>query len=125
VSHAPVRVSRPDPSRPDPSPESLVNLGGHRYETLPASADTEPPEEVDADGARCARHRGVLGDPGPCRGCMKAREAAEQAAERQRAERLERRRNCQRCGGSGFIENADGRPVEKCDHRPLLEVVSS
>jgi 5-methylcytosine-specific restriction endonuclease McrA len=106
------------PSRPDPSrPQSVVNHGGQRYETFRASDATKPP--------RCNAHAHLTADddPGPCRGCMKAREAAEAAQAGRRADAQANRDNCARCGGTGWLEDADGSPVEKCDHRPLLELV--
>jgi hypothetical protein len=91
--------------------------GGQRNETLRASDATERP-----DKPRCTRHQDV-DEPPDCRGCMTAREAHEAAAERRKRARTDAARSCRRCGGSGWIENAEGDPVAKCDHRPLLEVV--
>lgn len=115
VSNGPVQLSRPVPTRPDPT---TVTQGGQRPETLSAAGATERPED-----SRCTAHKGILDDPGPCRGCMIARERAEADSVAEKAERIRRRLECKRCGGTGLIEAADGSPVAKCDHRPLLEVV--
>jgi hypothetical protein len=118
VSHGPVRSSRPDPTRPDPSRPSESELGGNRYVTSAPLGVTMRPED-----ARCTNHADVLGDPGPCRGCMKAREAFERTEKQAAADRAAAARDCRRCGGHLWLEFEDGSPAQKCDHRPILEVV--
>lgn len=86
---------------------------GQRNETLRSSAVTERPED-----ARCTDHDGVLMPPA-CRGCMIARETAERQAVEAKRHAAEARRNCRRCHGSSLLEDAAGKPIGKCDHRPL------
>lgn len=61
----------------------------------------------------CQDHRYVE-TPGPCGGCKTAREAIER---REQRTHLAVVADCTRCGGTGWIEDADGSPVRKCDHR--------
>lgn len=77
---------------------------------------------LDPADARCARHAGVTHPP-RCHDCRLAREDAEHRAARTTAALRDARNNCARCGGTGWIEADDGTPIEKCDHRPALEVV--
>lgn len=76
----------------------------------------------------CSRHpQGTASPCGPCKTARTRRAAwdrehADQLAERRRAA-AKARESCRRCGGSGWIEDDDGRPVQKCDHQPALEVL--
>ena len=116
VSHAPVRDSRPVPSRP----ELLSTERGERQVTLRAAEPTGPTPKSAAD-ARCSAHIGVA-DPGPCKGCKRAREQAEKEIERE-AEAIARAaeaqaRNCQLCEGTHFVLDENKRPTKRrCDHR--------
>lgn len=118
----------PGPTRPDPARIPMVTEREDRYETSRASDATALPS-LNPDDARCTAHRGI-DEPGPCRGCMRARQAVEAlagesktAAEAAKREKLKAREECGRCGGSGWIETVDGKPAAKCDHRPILSVV--
>jgi hypothetical protein len=100
-------VTSPAPSLPTPSQPLKADLikGGQRTETL------------DPSEARCTAHQGVA-DPGPCRGCMTARESAERALERVKLAVVDERRDCRMCDEDGFVlDESDGRPIARCDHQ--------
>lgn len=134
-----VPAPRPDPSRPDPSrPDQVIKEGRgessrsvpRENATPPPSSDSSwlpsaiadvPPEWVqDPRSARCPKHTGVQ-DPPPCRGCGKAREAAEAARdERDTAEAQaagERRAHidaCDLCDPNGLTDGHRG--LIRCPH---------
>lgn len=85
-----------------------------------AAPSDEPPDNDQEPPESCAAHpRGTDKPCGPC-GTAKLRNARwhkTQPARRQAAE--QRRKTCPRCHGSALIENAEGRPIGKCDHRPV------
>ena len=131
--------TEPD-SDPNPNgfrPESDSHIQSHRQlnsTTELTSVGDRPVTStpIDDSGSRptCTRHPN--GDTGEeCGGCAGVREWDERQAEKakraaERAE-LDRRRerakaiaNCPRCHGSGWIEDSDGNPVEKCDHRNAI-----
>lgn len=88
---------------------------GDRPVTLGAADDTQPPE--------CSKHPDGNATDENCHGCRRVREWHEGLAARVAAEYAQRRAGCERCGGTGWIETADGAPAAKCDHRPLLHSV--
>lgn len=83
----------------------------------------EEPHPGDARPAeRCAAHRDVDGDPGPCRACQRHREAAEQHARGVREARAIAVRHCPYCDGDGYRfepgRRVPAQPYERCDHTP-------
>lgn len=91
-----------------------LDLGGHRRETFPASAEPEPP--------RCIAHQGLPEDRvPPCRGCMIAAEKATEAATvTTAAQSLSIRMaidHCRNCNDDGWIEDPGTHdPIARCDH---------
>lgn len=84
---------------------SSMQLGEQRTETLnPADA-------------RCAAHFGVA-EPGPCRGCMKAREHIERVIDARRDAAIAAADNCPDCHGDHWLIDAvTGDNLGRCDHR--------
>lgn len=70
----------------------------------------------------CEKHQ-PNGTDTPCRNCGTARLAAE-AAQREKpsvkSAAEKRAKNCQTCGGDGWILNREGKPMGKCPHPDKL-----
>lgn len=84
------------------------DIGGASSRNVPGPRATEP--------TRCTKHQDTTIDPGPCRGCMTARENHESAAKTANAERMRIREACPDCNADGWLEAEDGRPIARCDH---------
>lgn len=112
------------------SKNSCKDLGGYRYESDARANATEPPEHsptsTNRPPERCAKHNNSQTDPGPCRGCMRAREHAEQWDRDQRLTRVMADRSCGLCDADGWRYEPGTRipltPYERCDHRQLRSV---
>lgn len=127
----PSALSRPVPTRPDPSrPEREVGVTEGGGSLRPQARDAEsaspevPPEWVgDPRRARCADHAGVASPP-PCRACGDLRQDAERVrADRQAteqaaaADRRAERDACTLCDGSGMApDGLSG--LLRCPHDP-------
>lgn len=100
------RASAPAyPSRPVPSPTTSAQERGQRTETL------------DPADARCSKHFGVA-DPGPCRGCMKAREHIERVIAARQDAAIAAADNCPDCHGDHWLIDIEtGDNLGRCDHR--------
>lgn len=99
-------------SETESEPQTKTSSGYEREQR------TEPSSPADE---RCTSHQGI-DDPGPCRGCMIARQAAEQRAEAARTAQLRRRLDCRHCDENGMVLDADSRPVRRCTHPHLAPV---
>lgn len=125
----PSRLELEKNSSPYPNP-SGIDLGGDRPEVnAPARVTTPPHKPLTSENRppeRCTQHRDIDADPGPCRGCLKAREHAEQWDEQHRTAALMAARHCQLCDAEGWRYELGTRvpltPYEHCDHRPLRSV---
>lgn len=115
VSHS--APTRPDPTRGVP----VVASGGGRPGTSARAPNaTTPGRPPD----RCSAHSGSGTEPGPCRGCMRAREHAEQWDGENRRERMVATRACTHCDVEGW--RIDPRnphrgpltPGVRCNHVP-------
>jgi hypothetical protein len=106
------------------------DLGGERLVSNARASATEPPNtdltSTNRPADRCSKHRHEDTDPGPCRGCMKAREHAEQWERQQYLDRIMANRNCNLCDADGWRYQPGTRvpltPYERCDHRSLRSV---
>lgn len=90
----------------------------------PPSSENRPPE-------RCTEHRELDTEPGPCRGCMKAREHAEQWDRDTEKTRITTVRACTWCDADGWRVDPANRhrgpisPGVRCDHTPLSQEPAS
>lgn len=109
-----------------------VKKGGNRPVSNARANATEPPPTAPTSGnrpdERCSRHHDLTTDPGPCRGCMRAREHAEQWDRDQHLNAIMVTRNCGLCDADGWRYELGSRvpmsPYTKCDHRPLIRSAS-
>jgi hypothetical protein len=111
VSHGLVTEPRPDPTRPD---HLLTTSEGESHLTLAASS------AAPSATPRCATHSKLPDwqDPGPCVGCQRTRQSTEKARAAAAVAAIEARIKCERCLGSGLLEDPETRePIGKCDHR--------
>lgn len=105
------------------------DLGGNRYVSNAPARVTEPPHETPSSAnrplERCSEHRDLNTDPGPCRGCMKAREHAQQWDKDTLRQRVIDVRACTWCDPDGWRIDPRHKhrgpisPAVRCDHTPL------
>lgn len=97
----------------------------HNPDPQPATLEGEP-QPIDADSVEppryCSKHpNGTDDNCGPCKTARLKWEAWRDNApirvRRQRLADATRRANCPDCHGTGWTEDADGNPSEKCNHR--------
>jgi hypothetical protein len=124
------KTQPPDPTRPDPTRSSPAGHfeGESSGEPRAGARDGAPRKSRDDQGRppdRCTEHRNGDADPGPCRGCRKAREHAEQFDRDTHLSHVMTIRACPHCDAEGW--RVDDRrvpltPYQRCDHRPLRSV---
>lgn len=108
--HRPVSNARDETARVDACVTELPN------ESL--NGQLRPPD-------RCTKHRDPTIDPGPCRGCMKARESAEQWDKDSARQQLIDVRACTWCDTDGWRIDPRHKhrgpitPGIRCDHTPF------
>jgi hypothetical protein len=126
VTNAGVTLPRPDPTRPG-SPAGHFE-GESSGEPRAGARDGAPRKSRNDQGRppdRCTEHRNGDADPGPCRGCRKAREHAEQFDRDTHLGQVMTIRACPHCDAEGW--RVDDRrvpftPYQRCEHRPLRSV---
>ncbi|OCB45565.1 hypothetical protein A5721_16350 [Mycobacterium vulneris] len=107
-------------------PKPYTNNQGGLRNSGTSPAPVELPQTPQAPSRYCERH--PQGTPGGCWGCKRANDAfkawqAEQAvidvaiADAARREHEQLRLGCPRCGGTSWITDDQGEPIEKCDHK--------
>jgi hypothetical protein len=99
--------------------------GSLEVDARDASAPTPNRSATERPADRCSRHAGLDGDPGPCRLCGDARQAAadwDAAAARTAAAA---RRSCRWCDADGWRVDPEhphrGPMGVRCDHTPLAQ----
>jgi hypothetical protein len=104
------------------SPRVVVTLGDHKPIPQPSTLEREPSAfHAPPSNGYCSKHPTGTEEPcGPCRTARRMVEVAEDARRhneaQERADRIARAKDCQFCGGSNWIETADGKPGRKCNH---------
>ena len=98
----------------------VVKEGEYNLNPLTTTLEGEPfdAESGEPPAEFCSKHpSGTEGNCGPCGTARRRRKAWDAAAPERRRRALAVAADCDRCGGTGWIEDADGSPVRKCDHR--------
>lgn len=118
------RASDSQPDTASAFDRVVVKEGELDSQPLTGNLEREPLGDAEPPSPFCSKHpKGTEKPCGPC-GTAKLRHAAwvksrphREAAARADAERRKAAAaDCPSCGGSGWIEDAAGNPVEKCTH---------